>query len=339
MKDRLKTSSPRILCVLLSCIPIWAGCDGAESAAADTEGTDKGPSSYILFQDANNYTFESTLYIPSVETAASADIEFCWDGLTRDFQCHEMDPAADIGNIGLVRVRNMTEQEIADALSRGDLPQSAADGYLDFKTDGDKTCANLANFSFGGSEVNIEEEYSVSDDRKYLIVVTSGTRPGVGARMMTFIHPSETSDVQSVSITADCDVLDFKADLTSLMPVKVPMRLPLEVDWSDINRNGQGGTVSFGGIDSVKLGFYEGMTPALLEAEVLDLFLIADKMWELELNGGYSADLAQAVDEDGNAFAGFEGEGTWVFTLTCSTCQNPAPQFVTIFEPTDGSDK
>ena len=321
------------LCLGASAISASACGDPADDAA----GTDADvpPPSYIYFQDANNYTFVSTLDIPSVETAATDDIEICWDGLTKDFQCHEMDPAADIAEVSLVRFYNRTEQDISDALSRGDLAQAETAGFLDFPTDGDKTCANLSAFTMRGTVVDVAEEYTVDANTTYLLIVTNDTRPGVGARMMTFIHPSETSEVQRVDIVEDCDVLSFDADLAGLTKVRVPKTVPLTLDWSEISRNGQGITPSFGSIDAAKLGFYKGLTAEDLEARIVDLFLIADKMWTLELNGDFHANLAEAADENGNAFTTFEGDGTWVFTLTCSTCQNPSPQFVTVFEPVE----
>ncbi len=323
---------PHVVFLLTVSVPLWGACGSNGGPVGDT---DAYPPAYIYFQDSNNYTFDSTLYIPSVETAATDDIEICWDGLTKDFQCHVMDPKSDIDNVTLVRFKDKTEKEVADALSRGDLPQAETAGYLEFNTGGDKTCTNLSSFTMRGTEVDVAQEYTVDPGFIYLLVVTTGTTPGVGARMMTFIHPSVTSDVQRVDIKEDCDVLEFEADLTDLTPVKVPESPPLTVDWTEITRNGQDITPSFGGIDGASLGFYGGMNAADLESKILDLFLIADKTFQIELNGDFHADIAAATDAAGNPFTGFAGDGIWVFTLTCSTCQNPSPQFVTIFEPVD----
>jgi hypothetical protein len=304
-----------------------ASFDGGDTT--DETESDTNPK-LIYLADTNNYSYESALHIPIVETAASSDIEICWDGLTRDFQCHEMDPLTDIDNVTLVRIRNMTETEIEAALSQGDLQQSNVDGYLELNTDGSSTCVNLSDFSFMGSEVNIEEEYVVSDERKYLLVLTTGTSPGVGSRMMTFMTPTVESTNTSVTLGEGCDLLDFSANMTSLTPVDVPAAAPIVLDWSDIAPPG---------ITRVMIGFYEGLTPADLEAQVLDLMLISTKKWELAIESGGAAALNDAVDETGAHFESFEGDGSWVFALLCEKCQNPAPPFLTLLNPSKGDAK
>ena len=339
----MKHRTPRrttIFFIIISSGLGWTSCSSDASPSADTDtGTETAHDTDpvdILLTDENNFSFESSLSLSSIETAAAPDIEICWENLTRDFQCHEMDPIEDVDNVSLVRIRNMTEEEIAASLSEGDLPQSYITGYLDFPADKETPCALLADFSFRGSEVDVAEEYTVSETEKYLLVLTTGTQPGVGARMMAFLTPSETSEVTRVDIEEDCDALAFDADLGSLTTVDVPKDGNAVMDWSYITRNGQSGGVSFGGIDSVLIGFYESLTPAALEDAVLDLLLIADRTYELPLEGGsFSALLTDAEDAEGNAFDGFEGDGTWIFALMCSSCQNPAPQFLTVLTPTD----
>jgi hypothetical protein len=281
----------------------------------------------IYLADANNYSYTSVLHIPETKTAAASNVDICWGDLINDFQCHEMDPKADVDNVTMVRIRNMSETEIEEALIHDTLQQSDIDGYLEFQPDGSSTCVSLANFTFRGSPVNIAEEYVESDTRKYLLVLTTGTVPGVGARMMTFMTPLDDSTNTSVEVGQGCEVLDFSADLTSLTPVKVPSARPVVFDWSNIAPPG---------ITRVMIGFYEGMSPSDLQDEVLDLMLISTKKWELEIKSGTSAAFADATDEDGERFNGFnevEREGSWVFALLCEQCRNPTPPFLTLLDP------
>ncbi len=301
--------------------------DGAPSSD-DSGGCDTVPR-LIYLNDANNYAYDSALHIPRIETAAAMDVDICWGDLVRDFQCHEIDPAADIDNVTIARIRNMSEEEIEAALIDDSLQQSNVDGYLEFRPDGESTCASLANFTFRGSDVDVNEEYEESQERKYLLVLTTGTVPGVGARMMTFMTPLNDGTNRSVEVADGCDILDFSADLTSLNPVKVPAAGPVVLDWSDIAPPG---------ITRIMIGFYEGMSPLELEKKVLDLMLIADRKWELAIESGASCSLMDATDEEGNRFEGFEGvkeEGTWVFALLCEQCRNPTPPFVTLLEPVE----
>lgn len=328
MKIDLKLT--RILILSIGCI--LAACDDNASNDEDTDtkdNTDAVPKTVSL-AEVNNYTYQSALHIPTVETAPGSDIEICWKELTRDFQCHDMDPKLDIDNATVVRIRNMSEAEIEEALGQDGLQQSNIDGYLVLKTEGKSDCVNLADFSFFGSEVTIGEEYVVSDERKYLLVLTTGTTPGVGARIMTFMTPVETSDNRTVNVGEGCDLLDFSATLTSLTPMKVSADGQTTLDWSDLAPPK---------ISRVMLGFYENMTPTDLEAQVLDLMLIATKKWELAVEAASSVDLSELIDADGASFERFEGTGSWIFALLCETCQNPAPPFVSLLEPVKGSSK
>lgn len=315
--------------ILALALSVFSAACGEESASVTKDadgatGSDTTPRSILLAED-NNYSYESALHIPQVETAASPDIEICWDDLRLDLQCHETDPIADINNVALIRIRNLTETEIETALSEGSLQQSNIDGYLERHTDGVGTCVSLADFSFFGSQVDIEEEYVASDVNKYLLVLTTGTVWGVGARIMTFLTPTESSSVTAVNVAENgCDMLDFSADLTSLEAVNVPMDEPLVLDWSSIARSG---------ITRAMLGYYEGMTAEDLESQALDLMIIADSKWEIEVERGRTIALRDLTNENGDSFEQFNSDGAWVFILMCDTCQNPAPPFLTLLRP------
>ena len=83
-------------------------------------------------------------------------------------------------------------------------------------------------------------------------------------------------------------------------------------------------------------GFYEGKTVGDLEARILDLELMATDIWEIQISQGRTAELGFAQNRaDQSLFSGFDQsrEGTWVFALTCSSCQNPAPVLLSILDP------
>ncbi len=338
-----------LLLVFASSSLCWAAC--GSSGSDDTEdnpsanedagldepdtGPDAGPFSDIVqLQDTHNFSFVGSLHIPTVVTAAASDLDICWDELTADIQCHDIDPLLDIDNIALVRFRNLSETEIETRLSQGDMAQSYVDGYINYVTDHSSACVKLSELSLMGTTVDITEEYAQSDERTYLLLLATGTVPGVGSRMLTFLEPSSQSTNTEVQVEQGCDVLEFSADLTSLDPVVIARDGPWEVDFSQLTVNGQGNEMILSNVDGVMLGFYEGYTPAQLEQEVLDLELIATSLWRLQLDGssGSKVDLTNLSNEAG-PFDGFSGEGTWLLALRCSTCQNPAPLFLSVLVP------
>jgi hypothetical protein len=215
---------------------------------------------------------------------------------------------------------------------------SEVDGYLSYKTDHESTCAKLSSMTLLGTEVDVEEEYVASDDRTYLLLLTEGTTPGVGARSMIFLHPTENSTNTMVEAQPGCGFLEFSADLSTAEPVRISADGPWVIDWRDVTRDSLGNEIVFENIDGVLVGFFEGLTIADLEEQILDLELIATSLWEVELESGRKADLADARGRDGSgSFPGFdrEEEGTWLLGLMCSVCQNPSPVVLAVLEPGD----
>jgi hypothetical protein len=279
--------------------------------------------------------------LPAVETASGVDLDLCWGEVQGDLLCHDLEPESDLDNVALMRFRHLSEQEVEQRLTAGELSQSELDGYLDFHTDHESTCTKLSALSFFGTEVEVEEDYLESTDHTYMLLLARGTSPGVGAATLMFLRPSEASANTVVEAQSGCGLLEFTADLATAEPVAVPAMGPWVVDWRNVTRDGQGNDVAFARIDRALVGFYEGMTVSDLEEQIADLELIAAEMWEIELGRGNKVDLGAAESRaDGAAFSGFErdADGLWLFALLCSTCQNPAPVVLSILEPITGDD-
>ena len=302
------------------------GCPGTK----DDSGT-VIPTGDVSIVDANNYGFVGALDIPSIETASGVDVTIDWSAVTQDIQCHDLDPAEDIDNVGMVRFGQLTQAEVAEGLSTNNLDQSQMNGYVEIGNDGG-TSTNIASMSFFGTVIDVPAEY-VSTGGTYMVMLATGTVPGVGARMITFLAPTESSTNVIAEVPTGCGVLDFDVDLGSLAPVSMLAAGPWNLDWGGLTMDGQGNPVDLNGIDSVLLGYYEAATLDQLEAGFLDIELTATEKYTLALDGGTEADLGAAVDAEGVAFSGFHAGGEWLLALRCSRCYNPAPPFISIVSP------
>jgi hypothetical protein len=307
----------------LACFCLVLLLCSCESTNAE-DGSDDGARGNVLLLDAHNYASTSSLAIPTVETAPAADLEICWPEAVADIRCHDVEPQDDIDTVALLRFLHLSEEQVEVELTSGEIAQSEVDGYLEYLTDHESTCAPLSAMTFFGTPVEIEEEYVESDDHTYLLLFAAGTTPGVGARTMVFVRPTSNSTNTRVNAPSGCGFLDFSADLASAEPVPIPKDGPWVVDWRDVTRDSQGLEIVYQNIDSVQVGFFAGMTVAELEEEILDLELIATGLWQVELEGGRTADLAE--------------EGVWLLALMCSTCQNPSPIVLAVLEPTAGDE-
>lgn len=322
---------------MLGCCLVLAsfGCESTDGTK-DDEG---GGAPNIELGDANNYVTESSLSIPTIQTAPGVDLDICWGELTSDLQCHDLDPQPDIDNVALLRFLHLSEEEVEQRLAGSQLSQSEVAGYVDYKTDHQSTCTKLSSLSLFGTPIELAEEYVESSDYTYMLLFAEGTTPGVGARSMIFIEPTSASTNTMVEATSGCGLLSFSADLASVDPVPVPSAGPWVVDWRKVTRDGQGNPVAFESIDGLLIGFYEGTTAEQIQEQIFDLELMATSLWELQLTGGRTANLANAQQRGtGEPFPGFGafGAGTWLLALMCSTCQNPAPIVLTVLSPTEG---
>lgn len=324
---------------------------GAACAAACSESpsaNDPSDSAPISLVDANNYTTNSQLSIPSVEVAADTDISICWSDLSSDLMCHGIEPTEHIDNVAMLRFLHLSEADVEARLTAGELSQSEVSGYLEYLTDAEETCTKLSNMSFLGTPIELDQEFVEGDEHVYMLIFTTGTSPGVGARSMVFVKPTSQSSNREVAAPNGCELLDFEANLRNSEPVRVPRSGPWTVSWRSLKRDGGGNEVPFNQIDKLLLAFYEGRDVSYLEDNIFDIELLATSVWELAIDNEREANLSDArlrpqLAENGSAgaadasdsFEGFEtdAEGVWLLGLFCSKCQNPAPVLLSIVRP------
>ena len=299
--------------------------------ACTPDDAEPKPAASTTLTDANNYTFDSTLAIPPYTTREAADVEVCWDGATRDMQCHAFAPATDVRNVGLLRSTTLAQEDIEAALGADDLQQADISGYVQFTPEAGDTCANLSEFNFFGTTFGVEAEY-VAAGGTFMLILSDSDTPGQGARSLAFLAPDPTSTTDAVALGDGCSIVSVDAQLSNLEPLRLPTA-PATITWDALTRDGQGEPLDTARIDSVMVAFYEGRTPADLESSLLDLEIDATRKYTLALAGGTEADLSLATGEVG-AFTGFAGDGTWLVALRCGTCYNPAPLFLGVVEPT-----
>jgi hypothetical protein len=314
-------------------ITAWAvGCGGGSS------GPPPGTVGNVVLRDANNYTSMSTLMLPKVQTLPGADLKICWGGVAKDILCHSLTPTTDIDNVSFLQIPNLTEQEIEKKLAAGQLPASQIKVYRDFHTDHQSTCTTLSAMTFGGTALVPEQDYAAATDLKYMLLFSKGTIPGSGARTMTFLEPTASSTSAAIEAPDGCNskILAFTADITSPQPVSAPKAGPWVVDWSQLTRDGIGNEVIFQKLDSVIVGFYQGMTVAQLQTSFLNIELIATSLYRGPIPAGQKyLDLATTKDAGGASFTGFTSvDGVWAVAVMCGSCQVPAPIALAILKPT-----
>lgn len=309
---------------------LLSGCTGYTYDTADPQAPPAGRE--ITLQDNNNYQYAGIIRLPDTPVAPLTDVIFDWSSLTIDMQCHGMHPAKDIDNIAVMLFPNLTPQEVEDGLTYDTLQQVDMGVYIEQITE-NQTQMPISDLTFYGTDPKILQ-FTQPDSGTWLVLLTSGTQLAVGTRALQFFTPTKGETNTGVSIGDACDVLDFSADLETLTRVPINQQGPWPVSWMTLTQNGQGAPLNTGKIDRIMLARYESQDRASLQAQFLDLELLADDLWMSDLSGGAGADLADLTHvSTGEAFAGFTLDDTWILALRCTTCPNPAPLFLTVLHP------
>jgi len=310
---------------------------GALAVACQSSSSGSGDEASVILEDSNNYTSVTSLSPSTVSTIAQADLHICWDNITDDLQCHAVDPVEDIDNVILLRFKGLSTSEVEEKLASSQLSISDidTDGFFQYNTDHESTCVNLSSFSRYGTDLIVDQDYQQGDDLVYALLFAHGTTPGVGTRSMLFLDPGASTEETEVNAESGCGILDFEADLASAEPVSIPADGPFTIDWRSLTRDGQGSPIPFESVDGLMLGYFEGTTLSELQSDIFNLELNATRVWDLKLDGGSSADLAQATERGTtDRFSGFDNtDGIWLLALLCSSCQSPAPVVLSVIEP------
>jgi hypothetical protein len=330
------------------------GCGGGTDGGTGGSGGGGGAgvcTTNIVANEANDYSFSSTLTFPPIKVKPKADLLFDWSGVTADLIRHNLDPKKDLDSI-LVFEWDLTVAELekkinSDTVAARDMTISPP---LSYATDGNTTSRKLLEFSFNGSPIGpgglatVEQvmlyfDPSNYDPSKYCYTVMAATGDvlGQGTRMIQAFVLDESSSNTTVTMTKDSTKLEFHADLTRLTPTTIPANTAdINLDWSKMQKNALGADfsgVSATSITSAFIGHYNE-TPAELSGDkFLDLELIATTLYRKSIEIGTSVKFSDFKDEGGNSFSGIDDTGTWLIGLQCGACRNPAPWYISVLKP------
>ena len=328
----LSRRAPGHLCSLVAATALLGGCSPEEKSPGGG-GSTRGN---LILTDDHNYQTTTTFTIPEVTTRVGS-VDICWDGVTKDVLCHDIDPWS-VDCVALTRFLGTTRTDLETTLASSNFSPFDVDAYFQFKTENTTTCTNLdrLNFFDPTHPIDVTAEYLPGDDYIYLLTVTRGEMPGVGAQTMLYLKPSADSQVSRVDMPPGCDVLDFEATLPT-STLSVPAAGPWVLDWAHVTTTGTGAELLLGRVDSALVGFYEDTTAEQFALAIEDWEINATHIWEIETLGDVQVDLAGAVEKnEGTAFPGFDVStpGLWIVGLMCSTCQSPAPLVLAVLQPT-----
>lgn len=276
----------------------------------------------VVLEDANNFTYSGDLNVSSTDVQPMTDIRIEWPNVTVDMLGHPMAPT-DVELVRLIVFRNTTIDEIETGLATESLDQADISLYVTCSPEG-RTYCDLSEFGLGGVSSNIQN-YLIGESGYWLIALTRADVQG--ALMMRFMEPLTGST--ATTFTLENESCSLGATVTWPETTYVEPNNPaLTVDWSRLTRDGVGNQINIYRLDRLQVFHYEE-TLDELQDQFFDLELIAEEQWELALSGESSADLSGLTGD--TPFNGISDEGTWLFGLRCSSCENPVPHVLSVF--------
>jgi hypothetical protein len=294
----------------------------------------------IVASDANNYAFSSTLSINVTPVQPSSELTFDWSSVTTDFIGHDMDPTKDVGMLSLL-MWSLPKDELERKLNADELAQSDLVALaMIYPEDTGITTGSLFDMtSFGMPlEQAVLLDYLNIDDydpatHTYTIMAVTGTVAGEGTRMIQGFQLDAASTNTQVTMTTQSTGLQYTVDIASAAPNLVPAGNPaLSIEWGDMELTSLGTEFSVNNVTEALVAKYP-LTVAELEANFLDLEIIAERMYRGPVTSGTSIDLSTLKDANGAAFPGADAGGTWIVALFCGSCANPAPWYLSVLQP------
>jgi hypothetical protein len=267
-----------------------------------------------LLEDANNYSFTSTLNIGTVEIAEKVDATVDWCDLTVDFLGLAMEPT-DVDYVVLSRWE-LTQEELEATLVATSLPQKDLSGSADYTPSGSECSAPLSEFEFLGTPIIIEDNIYESAGETYILTVFADDR----AKMLTFFQPTAVGPEVPITLDNNSGSVSFVVDLsagTDISSTSTPL-----VDWSALTTDGAGQEFPLNKMDRMFIARYD-LTATELQEDFVNLENLATEQYVINTDALLDYDTSTI-----SGFGGFDDSGLWILAMRCSTCYNPAPPFL-----------
>lgn len=329
------------LSAAVACLPLMTlacGSSGTPTQSVTcTDGT-------MIANEANDYTFTSSLMLHPVKVKPLSNLTFNWGGVTKDFLGQPVNAQNDLNAIFLLLV-NLPAATFETQLNNDTFATSSIvipgppPSYL--PTGGVTTMTLYDNFISANGPVDesmaapyLDAATYTPSNSTFVIAAQTGTDMiGSGIRMLQSFELDPSSSNTTVTMTNTSTTLTYSADLHSLHPTGVPEgKANLTLDWGQIQTNALGQPFEPTAIANAIVGHYT-QTPSQLESQFLDLQTIATKLYKATIQYGSVLDFTTLKDDGGNSFPGVDSNGTWLVALICTNCRNPAPYYLTVLEP------
>lgn len=272
------------------------------------------PASFeIILKDRHNYSFSSSFVVDSTPISEGEDAQVSWNNLSKDLLGNELDPA-EINQLSIVRFPQLTQEAVLIGIENDTLRQSDLSGAVELEAIG-RSDAMLSEFSIQGTPLNPEEEV-FEELGTYLIFANREER----VVSLQFFEPKAGEENQEINLVDDSTTIEYSVSFGEKIGLEDAKELYL--DWSDLSQTGTGNPIVLQRIDRLVLaGFRQDLS--VLESDFLRSRSLAVEIIEVNVAGIQAIPFSRI-----EGFEELDPELTWLISLECSLCLNPAPFFV-----------
>jgi len=297
--------------------------------------------SKVTANESNDYKFSSTLMFPTVDVKPKTNLTIDWGDLSKDFEGHSLDAKKDINQILFIDWM-LKLNELQTAINDDNITNQYEGLPLAFTTDGNTTSATVFDFGLatGGSVPQdtvlgyLDPSMYSPSDHTFTVIAATGTMLGQGTRMIQSFLVNSSSSNTTVKFSNDSTTLDFTANLHDLNPTYISSgQQNISLDWGKMKTNAMGRTFDPTAITRALVGKYSQSPTDLEGSNFLDLEMIAEELYEGNIDSGTVVDFSKLKTSDGQTFSGIDSNGTWLVALMCGNCKNPAPWYLTVLKP------
>ncbi len=258
-------------------------------------------------------------------TAALEDTIVDWSGLDTDLYGHPMDPAADVQAVAVVGFLGLTHEDVVHELNCGTLSQADVAWFSRYYPQSGETVARLGEFD----HLDPADGLLPMEPGTHFLEGTWGfwiQRDDVWEELgLALVESAPNARARSIHLSTDSASLVIHR-AGGMAPIPGVASSVVWLDWSVWAATDGGSSCGVcpgsgaGGeprIELIRLARYD----STVEQPDLDMItfdaLAADVVYEAEhpTVEGARYELTSLLDEDGAAFPGFDGEGTWLLGL------------------------
>jgi hypothetical protein len=310
---------------------MWALAAGCSANGGGGGGCNNGGGGAdLVMTDVNNYKIdEATTDMAFGHVTVQQETDFCfdWSGMTTDIRGRPLDPTT-IEQVLLVDFPYDEIDLVSKIVDENYIPQEGVSPFIfDNTTTGGGTYACATEMNVVGTDLT-PDLLVPEEGRTWLLSLVKfpGAVQEIQQVMLIDFQPA---GVNEVAFADGMSSITIGPDLGS-KPIETAADLgTYTLDWSDLEKdvNGKAWDNLVG--DKLFIVNYDG-TVEDIEADFLLLDYHATAVYDLDVRGKTSAILNEASTEEGETFAGFTTDGTWVVGIACSSCISPIPVAIAV---------